>query len=190
MFALQSSEQEQGWGARLRNPSWPKCVQGSAQPPRNVVPSWQRCCSVSPAVPAAQCHAGSWHTAPGTLPTTADHQSPPCTQHPKSGAPRGHTVVRLSSTRVWGDIWGSRGRAEPCPCPWQPQAEALNSPEGSHSSATQKTQRQGRCRSGRSCSRCRVCLSCQGPETEAEEESGPGFTLISVTQAGWALPQQ
>lgn len=81
-----------------------------------------------------------------------------------------------------------QGRASsPIPIP-APGDEAENSPEGSRSSATQKTQRQGKCRSGRSCSRCRVCLSFQGPETEADEEAEEGFMLISLTQAGSALP--
>lgn len=37
---------------------------------------------------------------------------------------------------------------------------------------------------------CRVCLSSQGPETEADEESEAEFTLIPLTQAGSALTQQ
>lgn len=173
-----------------RNPSWPKCVWGSAQPSK--VPSWHRGCSVCPVLSPGQGHEGTgtqiWLLAPSPPPTALPA---PQTPNPKPGS---LSWLRLSlcdqpHTCVGLGILGSRSRAL-SPSPWQPQAEAQNSPEDSHSSAEQKTQRQGTCRSGRSCSMCRVCLSSQGPETEADEESEAGFTWISLTRAGSTLTQQ
>lgn len=142
-------------------------------------------------VPCRDLAHRSWLLAPS--PALLATKSPPCT---KPGALRGSQWVRLSlpgqlHTPVCLEMWGSRSRAQPCPLsPCQPQAEAQNSPADSHSSAAQKSQRQGMCRSGRSCSSCRACLSFQGPETEADEESEVRFTLISLTQAGSALLSQ
>lgn len=175
-------------------------------PPRNVVPSWHakpwhRWCSVSPVLPPGQRNPGIWHTdlAPDTLPTTADHQKPsPAMAAPKiwgseanGMAGRAQPAWPTPHLCLFGNFrFKEQGRASsPVPIP-APGDEAENSPEGPRSSATQKTQRRGTCRSGRSCSRCRVCLSFQGPETEADEESEAGFMLISLTQAGSALTQQ
>lgn len=139
-------------------------------------------CSALPGTGGAQCpqlcHQGSamqalahrsWLLAPS--PPLLSTQSPPCTPNLGLSEPMAQWV-RLSllgqlHTCVCLEIWGSGSRAL-FPLP---QAEAQNSPEGSHSSATQRTQRQGTCRSGKSCSRCRVCLSFQGPGTEADVES-------------------
>lgn len=164
----------------------------------------------SPGTDGAQCPqfchqdnaiqgSGTQILAPDTLPTTADHQKPsPAMAAPKiwgseanGMAGRAQPAWPTPHLCLFGNFrFKEQGRASsPVPIP-APGDEAENSPEGSRSSATQKTQRQGTCRSGRSCSRCRVCLSFQGPETEADEESEAGFMLISLTQAGSALTQQ
>lgn len=176
-----------------RNPSWPKCAQGSAQPPQERGSLLAQVVLSVPSSATRTVPCRELAQLPAPSPPLLTTKSSPCTQSlglsevTHSGQAQPAWPAPHSCLGKFG-VQGAGQGLVPCPC--QPQAEAQNSPEGSRSSAAQKTQRQGRCRSGRSCSRCRVCLSSQGPEREADEESEAGFTLISLTQAGSALPQQ